>query len=95
MRGSNVLIFASETDCLKFWLPLMKLLFFSPQKLWRIAFVLWSLVIPCTRRSYPQPNNQALVKALLCTLETFDLYTLQEIASGCIYSPVYCDLFTQ
>lgn len=27
-----MLIFASETDCLKFWLPLMKLLFFFPSK---------------------------------------------------------------
>lgn len=90
-------IFVGETDCLKRLSSVMKLPFFFSlsQNLRRMPFVLWSLVISCTRQSLPATEQPGFSECFVVHVETFDLYTLQEIASGCIYSPVYCDLFTE
>lgn len=81
-------------DCLKGMLPLMKLFFVPSKALENCICALesghsvHSAVLPATE----QPG---LSKCFVVHVETFDLYTLREIASGRIYSPVYCDLFTE
>lgn len=88
-------IFASETDCLKGLLPLMKLLFFFPSKALENCICALESGHSVHSAVLPTTEQPGLSECFVVHVETFDLYTPQEIASGCIYSPVYCDLFTE